>query len=381
MKILGLITEYNPFHNGHIHHIQSAKNLIKPDLTIVIMSGNFVQRGEPAIIDKWQRTKIALQHEVDLVIELPFVYALQGADYFALGAVKLLEKIGVTDICFGSESGDVTKLYQIAQTIKDNPLKYDEFVKNAMSLGLSYPDACNQALSTLLHKPITTPNDILGLCYVKAVVNHDFDIQMHCIPRTNDFHSVEIKKISSATAIRLALKENQEVMDTLPLHHLYDQNLHFLEDYFPYLKYYLSTVSPNQLKQIFMVDEGIENNLIKNITNTNSMNEFIQKVQSKRYTRVRIQRMIIHILMQNTRKEILEALDIDYIRVLGMNQLGQQYLNQIKKDCQFKIVTTFSKHQHPALLIEQTAAKLYQITDSNCKIEHFEYAHPPIIVK
>ena len=201
MKILGLIVEYNPFHHGHLYHLNKAKELLNPDLTIAVMSSHFVQRGEPAISDKWTRAQIAIKNGVDLVIELPFVYSVQSADYFAHGAVDILAKLKVTDIVFGSENGNINIFKDIAYTIKNNQKAYNNIVKEQMNLGLRYPDACNQALSLLMNKTVTTPNDLLGLAYVKEIIDHDYPIEMHCIKRTNDFHSLQIEAISSASEI------------------------------------------------------------------------------------------------------------------------------------------------------------------------------------
>ena len=159
MRILGLIVEYNPFHNGHIYHIQKAKSLAQFDYTIAIMSSSFVQRGEPAIIDKWKRSQLAIEFGVDLVIELPFVYTCQSADYFAKGAIDLLAAIGVTDICFGSEDGRISTFVDIAQAIFQHQDIYNEYVQKAMKKGLRYADACNQALQYIMNKEIKTPND------------------------------------------------------------------------------------------------------------------------------------------------------------------------------------------------------------------------------
>ena len=136
MKILGIIVEYNPFHTGHLYHLQKAKEMVKPDLTIAIMSGNYVQRGEVAIIDKFKRSELAIKYGVDLVIELPFAYVCQSADYFCKGAIDLLYHIGITDLVFGSECGDIDTFKEIAYAIKNHPNEYDQYVKAAMKKGL-----------------------------------------------------------------------------------------------------------------------------------------------------------------------------------------------------------------------------------------------------
>ena len=376
MKILGIIVEYNPFHTGHLYHLQKAKEMVKPDLTIAIMSGNYVQRGEVAIIDKFKRSELAIKYGVDLVIELPFAYVCQSADYFCKGAIDLLYHIGITDLVFGSECGDIHLFKEIASAIKNNPADYDQYVKNAMKQGLRYPDACNQALSLLLNKSIQTPNDLLGLGYVKEVINHDYPICLHCIQRSNDYHDTSLTKIASATALRKALKEKQDVHDYLLdmsyYDHLYDQS-----NFFDYLKYQIIIQDIHHLKKIHLVDEGIENLLKKVIFDTNSYEELVNSLTSKRYTKTRIQRMLLHILMNNTKDEIKNCFPIDYILVLKMNQKGQKYLKTIKKTCSYHIITNLSSYKHPALDLEIKSSKLLSLIDH--KMIKKEFKNIPVI--
>ena len=330
MKVLGLIVEYNPFHQGHLYHINKAKQLIKPDVTIVIMSGHFVQRGEPAISNKWTRAGVAIKNGIDLVIELPFVYSVQSADYFAQGAIELLAKLKVTDIVFGSECGNINIFKDIAFTIKNNQKNYDNLVKKQMNQGLRYPDACNQALSILMNKTVT----------------------------------LDIESISSASAIRHALKNKIDISNQFCNYEDY-QEFYFFDDFYPFLRYKILTTDAPTLKHLHLVDEGIENLLKEKVVITNHMDELITSLTSKRYTRSRIQRMLIHILMNNSKEDIAEAMQIDYIRVLKMNNVGQAYLNKIKKSCEYKLVTNFSSYHHPALELEFRATKLLSCLSKN----------------
>ncbi len=377
MKILGLIVEYNPFHHGHLYHLNKAKELLNPDLTIAVMSGHFVQRGEPAISDKWTRAQIAIKNGVDLVIELPFVYSVQSADYFAHGAIDILAKLKVTDIVFGSENGDINIFKDIAYTIKNNQKAYNNIVKEQMNLGLRYPDACNQALSLLMNKTVTTPNDLLGLAYVKEIIDHDYPIEMHCIKRTNDFHSLQIEAISSASAIRHALKNKIDIKNQFCNYKEYKE-FYFLDDLYPYLRYKILTTNNQSLKQLHLVDEGIENLLKEKILVSNNMEQLITNLSSKRYTRSRIQRMLIHILMNNTKDQIINAMHLNYIRILKMNNNGQAYLNKIKKVCEYKLITNFSSYTHPALDLEFKATKLLSCLSINPnKLVELEYKSIP----
>ena len=377
MKILGLIVEYNPFHHGHLYHLNKAKELLNPDLTIAVMSSHFVQRGEPAISDKWTRAQIAIKNGVDLVIELPFVYSVQSADYFAHGAVDILAKLKVTDIVFGSENGNINIFKDIAYTIKNNQKAYNNIVKEQMNLGLRYPDACNQALSLLMNKTVTTPNDLLGLAYVKEIIDHDYPIEMHCIKRTNDFHSLQIEAISSASGIRHALKNKIDIKNQFCNYKEYKE-FYFLDDLYPYLRYKILTTSNQSLKQLHLVDEGIENLLKEKILVSNNMEQLITNLSSKRYTRSRIQRMLIHILMNNTKDQIINAMHLNYIRILKMNNNGQAYLNKIKKVCEYKLITNFSSYTHPALDLEFKATKLLSCLSINPnKLVELEYKSIP----
>ena len=377
MKILGLIVEYNPFHHGHLYHLNKAKELLNPDLTIAVMSSHFVQRGEPAISDKWTRAQIAIKNGVDLVIELPFVYSVQSADYFAHGAIDILAKLKVTDIVFGSENGDINIFKDIAYTIKNNQKAYNNIVKEQMNLGLRYPDACNQALSLLMNKTVTTPNDLLGLAYVKEIIDHDYPIEMHCIKRTNDFHSLQIEAISSASAIRHALKNKIDIKNQFCNYKEYKE-FYFLDDLYPYLRYKILTTNNQSLKQLHLVDEGIENLLKEKILVSNNMEQLITNLSSKRYTRSRIQRMLIHILMNNTKDQIINAMHLNYIRILKMNNNGQAYLNKIKKVCEYKLITNFSSYTHPAIDLEFIATKLLSCLSINPnKLVELEYKSIP----
>lgn len=240
-----------------------------------------------------------------------------------------------------------------------------------MKKGLRYPDACNQALSLLLNKSIKTPNDLLGLGYVKEVIENDYPITLHCIKRSNDYHDTTLTKIASATALRKALKEKQDVHDYL-LDMSYYDSLYQQNDFFDYLKYQIIIQSPTQLKKIHLVDEGIENLLKKVIFNVSSYEELVNKLTSKRYTKTRIQRMLLHILMNNTKEEMKDCFPINYLHILKMNQNGQNYLKTIKKTCDYHLITTLSSYTHPALDLEIKSSKLLSLIDNQIIKKEFQ---------
>lgn len=354
MSVTGVIVEYNPFHNGHIYHLQQARSKTNCDVLIAVMSGHFTQRGEPSVIDKWTRTRFALEYGVDLVIELPFNYATQSADYFASGALTLLNALGIDTLVYGSESNNADELCQIAQTITHQQDSYDQLVKEAMNQGERYPTACNQALSVLLNKEIRLPNDLLAFSYIKEIIQQHYPIQPVSIARTNDFHSVSLNgKISSATSIRQALKDHTDISQTTPMAKELEKNPILLEDFYDLLYYEL--ISNPYLDQYHLVDEGIDKLMTKKIMTATSMEDFISSLTSKRYTQARIQRTILSILINQPKG----LYPIDYIRVLGMTAAGQSYLNQIKKKTPIPIISNFSSCQSPLLDLELKATKLY----------------------
>ncbi len=378
MKVLGIVVEYNPFHNGHIYHIEEAKKITQCDYCIAIMSSSFVQRGEPAIIDKWKRSRLAIEYGVDIVIELPMIYAMQSADYFAKGSIELLNAIGITDLCFGSEDGSIDTFIDIAHLIKNHNDHYNSLIKDYMKQGLRYPDACNQALNTLAHRQIKTPNDLLGLSYVKEIVFNQYPIKAHCIKRTNNYHSLDMTKITSASAIRKAIFNNEPYEHSLVHPELYKEEIFQMKDLFPYLKYTIMMSSVEELKEYHLVEEGLEYLLKNNISLYDNMDDYISSLLSKRYTKPRIQRMLIHILLKNKKKDIEDAMNLDYIRILAMNDHGRSYLNIIKKDCPYTIISNYSKHKHKALDLELKATHLLSLLSSSDIIKK-EFSSIPYI--
>ncbi len=300
LKACGIVVEYNPFHNGHIHHINESRKASKCDVLIAVMSPNFVQRGEPAFVNKYDRIQAALDHGVDLIIELPSYYALQSADYFAHAAIRLLKLMAVDSVVYGVEDLDFT---------------HATFNEESFKQGNSYAKA-HDSKSSL-------PNNILASCYEKELLNTD--IKPIRIQRTNSYTSLDSSEaISSASAIRFADKNGMPTQHTSPMTFT---NTHDLSDYEALIKYALISHTAEELEDYLLVDEGIQNFFKKNIHL--SLEEVIQKATSKRYTRSRIQRTLMNILLQN-RKDTKPSLE--QARVLGMNAVGQKYLKSLKSD-------------------------------------------------
>ncbi len=331
MIITGLITEYNPFHKGHLHHIQEARRLTNCDVLIIVMSGHFMQRGEPAIVDKWKRTQAALENGVDIVIELPYIASVQDASRFAKHAVNLLNIAGCTDIVFGSESND----FEFMQEIADLPINVDH-LKESLKQGMSYPQAYN-----MIHGPFH-PNDILGIAYLKAIKNTN--IKAHTIQRTNAYHSEDIHEaIASASAIRKALFNHEDIGDQSPMKDLLlSSELNSLSKFYPYLRLKLLTTPKSILKDIFLMSEGLENHLIKHAKDFEDFDYFMNTVISKRYTRARIQRTLAHILTHTTKQEVQNLPPLNTLRLLGMNSIGQAYLKTLDKEL-IKVASRFNQ--------------------------------------
>ncbi len=361
MKSIGIIAEYNPFHNGHLYHIKKIKEKY-PDATIIlVMSGNFTERGDIALIDKWKRTKIALLSGIDLVIELPFPFATQSADYFSYGAITLLEKLKVEKVVFGSESDDIETLNLIAKTQVDNE-DFDKLVKVYSKLGKNYPTAISLAIKDLTNKEITTPNDLLGVSYIKTILKYNYKIIPETIKRTNDYHNeIMNEEISSATAIRKALKERKSVKKQVPEYtYSYLCDLHFMDDYYQILKYKI--ITEKDLSIYASVEEGLDKLLKKEIIRATSYDDLIKHIKSKRYTYNKLQRMLLHILCNFTKEEKNNFNDITYIRILGLNNKGQKYLNNVKKDLDIPLISKINKEKDPMLSFEIETSKIYALT-------------------
>ena len=382
MDVVGIICEYNPFHNGHIYHLNKVKELFPNSLIILVMSGNFTQRGIPSIINKWDKTEIALKYGVDLVIELPFVFATQGADIFAKGAISILKELDVNYLVFGSESDDIDNLFKLADISLNNPL-YQEKIKSYLNEGINYPTALSKALEDFSNTTITTPNDLLGFSYIKEIIRQNANIKPISIKRTNDYHSNELGIISSATSIRNSLILNEDIKMAVPkeIVELTREKLYIQDDYFKFLKYKIETTDDLSIYQT--VDEGIENRIKKYIRVACNWNELVDMIKTKRYTYNKINRMLIHILCGFTKELANKFKDISYIRILGFNELGQKYLNKIKKQVTVPILTKFDKDNEMLIFEMQTTCVYASILDevSKNQVIQSEFKNKPKMKK
>ncbi len=347
MKICGIIVEYNPFHYGHKLHIQKARELTNCDILIAVMSGNFTQRGEPAIINKWKRAEAAITHGVDCVIELPYFYATQSASFFAQGALACLKLAKIDTLVFGSESNNLEELEEMAFSC----IHVDN-LKEALTQGFSFPKAYG-----LLAKEMG-PNDILGVSYLKAL--QGTSIKPYSIQRTVHYHDPCLyTTISSASAIRKAYFEGINVEPQTPMAHVLAQEpCVSFRDFYPYLRLLLSTLSSNYLKSIFLFSEGIENHLKKQALLCPTFEEFIEKSTTRRYTSSRIKRCCLQLLNQVTKEEATNLPPLNTIRVLAFNEKGRNYLKKLRKE-EVSVASKFSQIQKEFRDLEFRTTVLY----------------------
>lgn len=362
MKAIGIIAEYNPFHNGHLYHLSKIKERYPNHVIVLVMSGNFTERGNVSIINKWKKVAIAKQAGIDLIVELPFPFATQSADYFSYGAITILEYLGVERVIFGSESDNIEDLNLIATTQLENE-DFDKLVKIYSKFGNNYPTSLALALKDLTNKNITAPNDLLGISYIKTIKKNNYKIIPETIKRTSSYHAKDLEEHSSATAIRKALKENQEIKNYVPkFTHKYLTDLHFIEDYFKLLKYKILTEADLSIYQT--VDEGFDRAIKKEIKTSTSYDELISKLKCKRYTYNKITRMLLHILCNFTKEKTKSFQNITYIRLLGFNDKGRKYLSTIKKDVPVPIISKINKFKDPMLEFEIQTTYIYALTST-----------------
>lgn len=386
MNITGIITEYNPFHKGHLYHLNSAIKTTNCDGIVCIMSGNFVQRGGPAIIDKYKRAEIAVLNGVDLVLELPCFYSVSSAEFFAKGSVSILNSIGVVNnIFFGSECGDIEKLKYIANLLTNEPNEFKAEIKNNLNLGLTYAKAREISLNKFLKDDslkdiLKSSNNILAIEYIKALIKLNSNIVPLTLKREgsnyNDKNFTSI--FASATSIREYLKKNMEldkINNYLPITTInYLENLKagnykfvFEEDMYKYIKYRILSNNIN-FENLQEVKEGLDNKIIKEIYTSNSFDDFILNIKSKRYTYTKISRLLTQIFLSFDTYNYMELLDENnlYARILAFNENGRKIIKEMKKKSQIPIITKISKgNNNPLLNLDINATKTYSILNSS----------------
>jgi predicted nucleotidyltransferase len=360
MRVLGLIVEYNPMHLGHLYHIKTAQQKTKADVTIAVMSGSVVQRGDFSVIDKFIKTDVALKTGIDIVIELPSFYVLQAADYFAKAAVALLAELCVTDFVFGSESGDLKPLQSMAQWMREKA--FDEALKSHLQKGLSYADAITHAVGPL-NKKYLTPNNTLGISYLKALQAYP-QIEVATIKREKRMYYDAFEDhatIQSATALRHQIFASEPVdkyvVEALKPY-LKDFKPLKVDHLFPVFIGQLKMMSKDRFDSIYGLTEGIENRFLK-ATEADDYLAFLEAVKTPRYTYSHLQRTLMHLLL-STPKAFKAYDSPPYLRLLGMTETGKTYLNHIKKQLSIPLYTSAKNDQHPLLDFEQQISSLIE---------------------
>lgn len=372
MKAVGIIAEYNPFHNGHKYQIEQARVQTNADIVIVAMSGNFLQRGVPAMFDKWTRANWALQNGVDLVIELPTAFSTQAADYFALGGTKLLNELNIDTLVFGVESGTASD-YQ-------NAAKW--FISHESELRSKWTDqkrelAYSQVVDQFVQKnnkgfqvDLSEPNNTLGFTYAKQMLKHGLNFNILPIKRKSAHYHDEIvnykSQYASATAIRKRIMNLEKITQYVPksvnesIDELYPVNP---GDLWPFIQYKVWNSLEDELKKIYEMDPGLEVKFKKAILNASSYEEFVGYIKSKHLTFNKINRLILYTLLDMTANQIDEDMDngLTYIRLLAMNQEGQTYLNNTKASMNTPLYANVTRNNQEKLALDIKAGELYRL--------------------
>jgi predicted nucleotidyltransferase len=409
MTTVGVIVEYNPLHNGHLYHLEQAKKIAGADKIVAVMSGHFLQRGEPALVDKWARTEMALQAGCDLVLELPVAYSAQPAQWFAYGAVSVLAATGIVDsICFGSESGDLQSLNLMASLLAEEPPEFTALLAMRLKEGLAYPSAFTAAAKAYLQKQglddiafsLEQPNHTLGLHYLIALRKLNSTITPCTVRREkSDYHQSDITdgQIASATALRKLLLGEAGSLDQLapyappstikilqreimagraPIHWE-----HFSRPLF----HDLFRLDEPAIADYAEVMEGLEYRIKKVLPTLPELTvaELLRALKTKRYTHTKLQRMLLRILLGH-RKELLTAQKlssgVEYIRVLGFNERGQQLLHEMRKQATVPVISSAARGNWPYLLLDARATAVYSLAYSRADSSAAwrDYTQPPI---
>ncbi|MEG1286554.1 MAG: nucleotidyltransferase [Clostridium sp.] len=399
MNITGIITEYNPFHNGHLHHLNAARAATNCDGVVCIMSGNFIQRGGPAIIDKWERASMAIENGVDLVIELPTFYALSSAEYFAKGSLSILDSLGViNNIFFGSECGNVEDLIKISKVLVDESLEFKDELKKNLTKGLTFAKSRELSLIKILEDEnlsdiLQNSNNILGIEYIKAILSIGSDIKPLTLKREgSNYNDKDLSsKFSSATSIREELKSSNSLTKLnkfIPfetyeiLKKLREKNYQFIfeEEMFKFIKYKIvsNCINFNKLSEI---SEGLDNKIVKELYHSNSYIEFVLNIKSKRYTYTKISRLLTQIFIGLDLYDYKDLLskDLLYARILGFNNKGKEILKEMKNTSTIPLITKVPRNiDNPLLELDIAATKCYSLL--NNKVHPFsDYLRGPII--
>ena len=403
-KVLGIIAEYNPFHNGHLYHIETAKNKAKADTVVAIITGNFTQRGNTSIIDKWEKAKMAINAGCDLVIELPTIYSISSAENFALGAIKILNELGIIDtISFGMETDELSNLNNIANVLYNEPKEYKMILKKELSAGISYANARANALNKYINDKnyeelLKGSNNILAVEYLKALKLQKSKIMPLGIKREKVYYNSKkiVDEYASSTGIRhlLERKQIEEIARVMPketfrilIEDLREGKFNLnLSVFSKEIIYKLRSMSLNEIKNLPDVSEGLENLIKESANKTNNLIELINNIKSKRFTQTRIQRILLYSLLGITKKDMeMSKKTIPYIRILGFNKNGKRLLSEINPNA--KVITSLKKFEDKnknlrlkrILEIDKYATDVYTLGYSKESFSNLDYTKGMVI--
>ena len=369
MKVLGIVSEYNPLHSGHIYHIRASVEKTGATHTVCVMSGNFVLRGETSIVDKWARTRMALNAGIDLVLELPVVFACASAELFAYGAVRTLHNTGIVDfLSFGSEQGELGSLWRIASVLYDEPLEYKELLRKYLNEGHSFPSSREKALHAILRELpeniLSKSNNILAIEYLKALKSLKSSMQPVTVKRMGaSYLSAEISSsFSSATAIRKFLQNGGLITDPVLSNNLPGFTVDliknelkkqrgpvFADAFSEIILHKLRLIDPDMLRQIPDVTEGLENRLISCALQAGTLGELVEKVSTSRYPSTRVKRITSNLLWGITKDQLRNFVNDEncgYLRVLGFNNKGRELLARIQKEAKLPLIVKVSNYRN-----------------------------------
>ena len=347
--VLGIIAEYNPFHNGHLYQIEQAKRITGAQYVVAVITGNFAQRGNTALVNKWAKAQMALENGVDIVLELPTVYSISSAENFAEGAIKVLDSLKIVDtLCFGTETADFAALNNIANILYNEPKEYVALLNHELGKGLSYPKARENALMMYLNdikryaNILSGPNNILAIEYLKALKRLKSDMKPFTIERKKVYYNDEkiVDEFASATAIRklIATQQYDDLRKVMPKssYMLLKEEIqkgNYVIDLIKYEKeilYELRKMSVSDIANLPDVSEGLEYAIKNAADSCNNLMDLVNIIKSKRYTQTRIQRILLYILLGITKKDMQNSKKvIPYARVLGFNARGKEMLSDI----------------------------------------------------
>lgn len=398
MRVLGLVVEYNPFHFGHLYHLGESHRVCQPDLTIAVMSGNFTQRGEAGILDKWARAEMAVRNGVDVVFELPVAWAVCSADEFALGSMAHLDSAGATHVCFGSESGSIEKLREIAGLLQNETDDFRAALHEELNKGMSYPLARHKALSISGYpRPdLKEPNNILAIAYLRALAKLGSSITPLAIKRQGaGFHDTELSApYASATAIRKAIHETQAAPQSLPIpvasQAILTRELSLgkgpvaLSNYYQLLRYNIRVKGPGGLSSLPDLEPGLVYRLVKCEEQSSSLAELLICLKTKRYTWTRLQRLLCHTILglDHDTNKLIQARGPQYLRLLALRKDAAPKLKALKT--KVPIITRVAQYQSDlGLSLDIRATNIYVLgyPDSSRATPQQDLTRPPVIIE